>query len=107
MIVIPVFRSCERWHTGACRYEFIRETFNREESQDILSSRLQNHELDKLNAICKRCGFPLEIQRRECPVCLGTIRQDEDIPRMEIDALNVYNYRCSGCGRELFSYVLL
>jgi hypothetical protein len=99
---MPIFQSCERWHTGICRNELIRNTFFPEES---IASIPDPGDLTELNRVCTSCVVPLVIQNRECPVCGGHVLQDADIPLIEIiGSLKIYNYRCTECKRELFAY---
>jgi ribosomal protein S27AE len=102
-----IFHSCDRWHTGTCRNELVRNTFFISESESFTSYQTRHLDLEKLESICMACDFPLKIQRRECPACGSYVLQNQDIPLMEIGTLRIYNYMCSECGRELFSHILV
>jgi hypothetical protein len=103
----PIFRSCEKWHTEICWNELIRTSFFQTENEAGASLRTPFQDMEELNNVCTACDVPLEIIKRECPVCGGYVFQDADIPMMEVDTLKIYNYWCSNCSRELFSYAFI
>jgi hypothetical protein len=103
----PIFRSCEKWYAGICPNECVRNSFYRSVGEIDSLPGIHPLDLDKLNRICAACDIPLEIQKKECPVCGGHISQNADIPIMELDSLKIYNYQCNACSRELFSYILV
>jgi predicted RNA-binding Zn-ribbon protein involved in translation (DUF1610 family) len=95
-----IFESCILWEKKICiNDDFVNLHRNRMNEGKQLKSP-DGTEFLRINEICAKCNFPLDVNKRECPVC-GNKNLQEEIAKAQSRFNHTHGYRCDNCGRIL------
>lgn len=94
---------CELWGKKTCPSEKLRKLYKNKILQGKKFKLPNGEELNNLNEICSNCTHALYIKEKKCPVCEGNDLHAIVLYLVKIGSMEIYNYECTKCGRNLYS----
>ena len=95
-----IFKNCKLWEKELCdNMDLINLNIRKVNEGKQLKSP-DGTEFLRIDEICAKCNFPLDVNKRECPVC-GNKNLQEEIAKAQSRFNHTHGYRCDNCGRIL------
>ena len=95
-----IFENCKLWEKELCDYTDLVNLHRRRHNEEKPLKKPDDKEHFRIDEVCAKCNFPLDVTRIECPVC-GNENLHKEIVKIQDRFNHIQDFRCDVCGRIL------